>query len=273
MEKIAKPNKINYQKGREDNKGTVTVEPFYPGYGMTLGNSLRRVLLSSLPGSAVTGVKIKGVNHEFSTLPHVKEDVLEVILNIKQLRLKVLSEEDQKLELEVTGKKKVTAADIKKNSQVEIINPDLELANITDVGGSLIMEISVSQGRGYETIEQKQEKREEIGFIEVDAVFTPVLNVGIKVENVRVGKMTNWDRLILDITTDGTMDPKDAFDQSVDILVDQFQALKDDGQDKELPEKEDVKEEKEETEEETEKKTKKTEKKTSSKKKNESSKK
>src|SRR6056297_1376672 len=132
MEKIAKPNKINYQKSDQANQGVVTVEPFYPGYGMTLGNSLRRVLLSSLPGAAVTGVKIKGANHEFTTLPHVKEDVLDIILNLKQLRLKITGDEEQKLELEVTGKKKVTAADISKNGQVEIVNPDLELANITD---------------------------------------------------------------------------------------------------------------------------------------------
>lgn len=228
MEKIAKPNKIDYQKSDQANQGIVTVEPFYPGYGMTLGNSLRRVLLSSLPGAAVTGVKIKGANHEFTTLPHVKEDVLDVILNLKQLRLKVIGDEEQKLELEVTGKKKVTAADISKNAQVEIINPDLELANITDVGGSLSMEITVAPGRGYQTVEQNEEKKEEIGYIEVDAVFSPVLAVGISVENVRVGKMTNWDKLILNITTDGTVDPKDAFDQAVDILVDQFQSLQED---------------------------------------------
>lgn len=257
MEKIAKPNKINYQKSEEPNRGTVTVEPFYPGYGMTLGNSLRRVLLSSLPGAAVTGVKIKGANHEFTTLPHVKEDVLDIILNLKKLRLKVTGEEEQKLELEASGKKKVTAADISKNSQVDIINSDLELANITDVGGNLSMEITVAPGRGYQTVEQNEEKREEIGFIEVDAVFSPVLSVGINVENVRVGKMTNWDKLILDIVTDGTVDPKEAFDQAVNVLVDQFQALQEDsGEEKETKgkkssgkkeEEEDKKEEKKET--------------------------
>lgn len=261
MEKIAKPDKINYQKGEQPNQGIVTVEPFYPGYGMTLGNSLRRVLLSSLPGAAVTGVKIKGADHEFTTLPHVKEDVLDIILNLKQLRLKVDGDEEQKLTLEVTGKKKVTAADISKNSQVEIINPDLELATITDVGGSLSMEITVASGRGYKTVEQNEVKREEIGFIEVDAVFSPILAVGISVENVRVGKMTNWDKLVLNITTDGTVDPKDSFDQAVNVLVDQFQALQEDGGEKATKtksssskkEKEEVAEE--EKEEKKEKKT------------------
>ncbi len=251
MEKIAKANKINYQKSKEDNRGVVTVEPFYPGYGMTLGNSLRRVLLSSLPGSAVVGVKVKGASHEFSTLPHVKEDVLEIILNLKQLRLKILGEEEQKLELEVTGKKKVTASDIKKNSQVEIFNPDLELANISDAGGSLNMEITVANGRGYQPVEQKEKKNEDIGFIEVDAVYSPVLKVGIDVENIRIGKMTNWDKLILDITTDGTLDPKEAFDQSVDVLVDQFQALQSGDSNEE--EGEDVGEETSEEEEKVEK--------------------
>lgn len=225
MEKIAKPNKINYQAGEQPNQGTITIEPFYPGYGMTLGNSLRRVLLSSLSGAAITGVKIKGANHEFTTLPHVKEDVLDIILNLKQLRIKILGDEEQTLELDVAGKKKITANDFNKNSQVEIMNPDLEIANITDVGGNLNLEVTVSQGRGYRSIEQSEIKNSEISFIEVDAVFSPVLAVGLNVENVRVGKMTNWNKLVLDITTDGTIDPKTAFDQAVEILIDQFQAL------------------------------------------------
>src|SRR6056297_955654 len=184
MENIAKPNKINYEAGKEPNQGTVTVEPFYPGYGMTLGNSLRRVLLSSLPGAAVTGVKIKGASHEFTSLPHIKEDVLEIILNLKKLSLKIVGEEEEdiKLELDVTGKKEVKAADIKKNSKVEVINPDLTLANITDVGGNLKMEIMVNAGRGYKSVEQKKSDKQDIGFIEMDAVFSPVVSVGIDVE-------------------------------------------------------------------------------------------
>ena len=264
MEKIAKPNKINYHQGEQPNQGTVTVEPFYPGYGMTLGNSLRRVLLSSLSGAAVTGVNIKGVNHEFTSLSHIKEDVLDIILNLKQLRLKITGDEEQKLELDVTGKKQVTAADFNKNSQVEIINPDLVLANITDTAGSLNMEVTVSPGRGYQAVEQSEKKKEDIGDIEVDAVFSPVLSVGISVENVRVGKMTNWDKLILDITTDGTVDPKEAFDQGVEILVDQFQSLQGGGEDSEDKQEEAQEEAQEEKEE--EKDTKDTKKKSTAKK-------
>lgn len=253
MEKIAKPNKINYHQGEQPNQGTVTVESFYPGYGMTLGNSLRRVLLSSLPGAAVTGVNIKGANHEFTSLSHIKEDILDIILNLKQLRLKITGDEEQKLELDVTGKKQVTAADFNKNGQVEIINQNLVLANITDVAGNLNMEVTVSPGRGYQAVEQSDNQKNDIGDMEVDAVFSPILSVGINVENVRVGKMTNWDKLILDITTDGTIDSKSAFDQAVEILVDQFQSLQGGGEEG----KEEQKENNQEKEEETKKSTKK----------------
>lgn len=252
MENIAKPTKINYEEGDMPNKSIITIEPFYPGYGMTLGNSLRRVLLSSLPGAAVTGVKVKGASHEFSTLPHIKEDVLQIILNLKKLRLKLDGEEDIKLELDITGKKEVKAKDIKKNAQVEIINSDLVLANITDMAGSLNMEITVSSGRGYKSVEQKKGEKEDISFIEMDAVFSPVLSVGIDVENVRVGNMTNWDKLILDIKTDGTIEPKKAFNETVKVLVNQFNSLLD----LEKGSKKDKKEEKEEKKDEKEEKDK-----------------
>jgi len=225
MDKIALPKKVEFIKGKEPNQKQVVIEPLFPGYGITLGNSLRRVLLSSLPGSAVVGVKIKGADHEFMSLPHIKEDVLEMILNLKQLRLKVFSEETVKLELAVRGEKEVKAGDITKNSQVEIINPDMVIAHITDMAGSLEMEISASQGTGYETIESRESKKHEIGYIEMDSIFSPVIAVGIKVENMRVGKMTNWDKLILHITTDGTLTPEDGFNQTVNILISQFNAL------------------------------------------------
>ncbi len=255
MESIAKPNKINHQAGDKPNQGIVTIEPFYPGYGMTLGNSLRRVLLSSLPGAAVTGVKIKGAGHEFATIPHVKEDVLEIILNLKKLRLKVTGDEDQTLELDVTGKKEVKAKDIKKNSSVEIVNSDLTLANITDVGGNLNMEITVSPGRGYKSVEQKKSDKQDIGFIEMDAVFSPVISAGITIENVRVGKMTNWDKLILDITTDGSINPKEAFEESVKILVEQFNSLIDLNTEKKSSKSKETDSKKEEKKETKEKKT------------------
>lgn len=226
MKKIANPKKISYQASSDPNQGVVTIEPLFPGYGMTLGNSLRRVLLSSLPGAAVTSVKIKGASHEFMTLPHIQEDVLEVLLNFKELRMKIFSdeEEDIRLELKVSGKKTVTAADIKKDSRLEIKNPKLVLAKITDPKGSLEVEIIVNSGRGYKIAEGNNETK-EVGFLEIDSIFSPVSLVSLKVENTRVGKMTNWDKLSLDIKTDGTLSPEDAYKAAVDILVDQYQAL------------------------------------------------
>ncbi len=225
MKNIALPKKIDFKEGKKINEGTVIIEPCHPGYGMTLGNSLRRVLLSSLPGAAVVGVKIAGVEHEFTTLPHIKEDILEIILNLKQLRLKVFSNKEIKLELDVAGKKEVKAGDIVKNSEVEIINSDLTLANITDMAGSLKMEIYVNFGIGYCPVENIEEGKDMVGYIEMDAIYSPILSTGIKVENVRVGKMTNWDRLILNIVTDGTINYREAFEQSTRILIEQFSAL------------------------------------------------
>jgi DNA-directed RNA polymerase subunit alpha len=225
MQNIANPKKIDFKTVADTNEGIITIEPLFPGYGMTLGNSLRRVLLSSLPGAAVIGVKIKGASHEFMALPHVKEDVLEMILNLKQLRLKVFTEEEIRLELKVKGKKVVTAGDIAKNSDVEVKNPDLVIANITDEAGSLEAEILVKGGRGYKMSEGNKKENKEIGFIEIDSIFSPVTVVSIQVDNARVGKMTNWDKLVLDVKTDGTISPEDAFNEAVKILVEQYKAL------------------------------------------------
>lgn len=225
MEKIALPQKIEFIKGQDANSRQIVIEPCFPGYGATIGNALRRVLLSSLPGAAVIGVKIKGADHEFMTLPHVKEDVLELILNLKKLRLKVFADETVKLELDARGEKEVKASDIKKNSLVEIANPELILGHVTDMAGSLGMEIFVSQGLGYITVESRESAKNEIGYIEMDSIFSPVMAVGVNIENVRIGKMTNWDKLILDVTTDGTITPEDAFNKSVEILINQFNAL------------------------------------------------
>lgn len=225
MEKIALPQKIEFVKGFGANNKQIIVETCYPGYGATIGNALRRVLLSSLPGSAVVGVKIKGADHEFMSLPHIKEDVLELILNVKKMRLKVFSEEMVKLELDARGEKEVKAGDIKKNSLVEIANPELVLGHITDIAGILNMEIYVSQGAGYVTVENREATKNEIGYIEMDSIFSPILSVGIKIENVRIGKMTNWDKLVMDLTTDGTITPEDAFYKAVNILISQFGAL------------------------------------------------
>lgn len=225
MEKIALPQKIKFEKGEKPNQEIVTIEPCYPGYGTTLGNSLRRVLLSSLPGAAVVGVKIKGADHEFMTLPHVKEDMLEVIMNLKLLRFKMHTEGIVKLELDAHGEKTVTAADIEKNSELEVINTDQVIANITDMAGNLKMDIYVSNGRGYETIESREKIKHEVGYIEIDSPYSPIMSVGINIENARVGKMTNWDKLILDILTDGTITAEKAFEDSVKILIEQFSAL------------------------------------------------
>ncbi len=261
MENIALPKKIDFKAGSNPNEGTIMIGPLFPGYGMTLGNSLRRVLLSSLPGAAVVGVKIKGASHEFMAIPDIKEDVLEIILNLKQLRLKIFDGEEIRLELKTKGKKTVTAADITKNSQVEIINPDLVIAHITDEAGSLEIEVIVKEGRGYQMTEGAKKENREIGYMEIDAIFSPVLLVSVKVENTRVGKMTNWDKILLDVKTDGTISPEQAFDETVKILVDQFGALAPKAEKKEKEEKEEDVEEVEE-----EKKEKKEEKKTTKKK-------
>lgn len=264
MEKIALPKKIEFKNNGNVNEELVIIEPLFPGYGNTVGNSLRRVLLSSLPGSAVIGVKIKGVKHEFMALPGVKEDIVDIILNLKQLRLKILNDSDEviKLELNAQGKKQVTAKDIKKNSQVEIINEDLVLATITDSTGNLSMEVSVSNGRGYTLAERNSKEVKEVDYIDIDSIFSPVVGVSYKVENVRVGKMTNWDKLVLDIKTDGTISVRDAFEESVKILIDQFNSLaglekgdngakdeKDNKESEDLQEKEEVKKEKKEAKE------------------------
>jgi len=244
MKNISLPQKVTYKDDNKNNQSFITIEPCYPGYGMTLGNSIRRVLLSNLPGAAVVGVKIKGVTHEFTTLPNVKEDILEIILNLKQLRLKIFDDVEEKTDedftekkeikliLDINEKKQIKAKDITKNSQVEIINPELEIAQITNIAGSLNIEIFVSKGVGYRPVEMIEEKRNEIGYIEMDAFFSPVLRTGIKVENMRVGKMTNWDRLVLDVKTDGTITAKEAFENSVNVLIKQFGALISDGEDK-----------------------------------------
>lgn len=260
MQNIALPNKISYKEGDQENRGQVIIEPFFPGYGITIGNSLRRVLLSSLEGAAVVGVKIEGVDHEFMSLPHVKEDVLEILMNLKELRIKIFSDEPVKLILNAAGKKIVKASDIKADSNVEITNKDLNIATLTDMAGNLNMEIFVKKGIGYETIEAREDKTNEIGYIEVDSIFSPVLNIGLNIENVRVGKMTNWDKLVIDILTDGTILPFDAFKKANQILIEQFTSLsaeskkKDSGEEEAVEEEAESKEAPQEEERETESK-------------------
>ena len=226
MENILLPSRIHYDDGERPNEGVLTVEPCFHGYGTTLGNALRRVLLSSLPGAAVTAVKIKGVNHEFQAVKEVKEDALEVILNVKSLRLKCFSDEPVKLTLSVSGSKTVTAGDIAPNADVEIINKDVVIATVTEDSASFEMELTVRRGRGYTTSEDRVgDAPRDIGTIAIDALFSPVRNVGYRVENTRVGEITNYDKLIMNIETDGTISPKEAVEESAKILIDYFSIL------------------------------------------------
>ncbi len=226
MESLLLPSKIRFAKGERPHEGILTVEPCTQGYGTTIGNAMRRVLLSSLPGAAVTAVKIKGVDHEFSTINGVKEDVLEIILNLKALRLKCHSAEPVKVSLTVKGEKAVTAADFEKNADVEIINKDLLIATLTDKSSSFEMEITVAQGRGFRTTEERLKEKLELGTIAIDALYSPVINVSYKVEATRLGEKTDYDKLILSVETDGTMDPLDACRDSVAILLDHLNLLK-----------------------------------------------
>lgn len=226
MEEFLLPSKIEVIPDKDNvNRATLVVEPCYFGYGMTIGNALRRVLLSSLPGAAVVAVKIEGAPHEFSTLNGVKEDVLEMILNLKSLRMRMWTDEPVRLKLSVKGIRQVTAADIETVSDVEIINQDLHIATLTAKDAKLEMEIFVGRGRGYVPVEERAEERGEIGLIAVDAMYSPVKEVGYRRENTRVGKITNYDRLIMDVETDGTITPEDALDQSIRILLDHFTLL------------------------------------------------
>ncbi len=222
MEDLLYPSKIEITPGAQPNEAVLTVEPFAQGYGTTVANALRRALLSSLPGAAITAVRMKGVQHEFSGMPHVKEDVLEVILNLKQLRVKSFSDEPVKLTLSVSGEKKITAGDFEKNSQVEIVNDDLHIATLTDKKGSLEMEVTIEKGRGYRPTEERGKEKMELGTIAVDAMFSPVKNVGFSVENTRVGDITNYDKLIMTIETDGTITPKEALVEANKVLLRHF---------------------------------------------------
>lgn len=208
-----------------ENSGTFVVEPLHPGYGMTLGNSLRRVLLSSLEGSAITSVKVEGVAHEFSTIPNVKEDMVEIIMNLKKIRVKSLSDDVEYLTLSAVGPKKITAADIKKNSNVEIANPDQEIATLDNKNARLEMELRIENGRGYVTVEKREREKLGVGVIALDALYSPIVKVRYNVESTRVGQMTNLDRLVMEVESDGTITPDDAIARAADILVDHFLVL------------------------------------------------
>jgi len=209
----------------EDNRAIFEVEGLYPGYGVTLGNAMRRALLSSLPGAAVVGVKITGVHHEFSTIPGVMEDVIEIILNLRQIRFKLHADGPVKLTLKTKGEKAVKAGDFKGGSEVEIINVDAPVLTITDKKTEIEMEIEVDKGLGFVPVESRKKEKLEIGVIAVDSLFSPIRRVNFEVENMRVGDRTDFNRLRMDIETDGSIAPEEAFKKASEILVEQFKAL------------------------------------------------
>jgi len=216
---LPKPPKI-IKKG--ENRAMFEIENCYPGYGITLGNAFRRALLSSLPGAAVTSVKIKGVDHEFSTMPHVLEDVIQIILNLKQVRFKLYSDGPVILSLQAKGEKKVKASDIKASSDVEVINKDTHIATLTDKKAEIEIEIEVNRGLGYMPVEQRKKEKLTIGSIAVDAIFSPIKRVNYEIENMRVGDRTDFNRLQVDIETDGSISPEEAFEKAARILVNHF---------------------------------------------------
>lgn len=221
MENLLLPSKVEFRDGATPNTGEMVVMPCFHGYGTTLGNVLRRVLLSSLPGAAVEYFKVKGIQHEFSAIEGVEEDVVEMILNLKQLVVKMHTEEPVVLNLVKKGPGPVTAADIEKNSNIEIINKDMVIANMTS-NRVLEMEIGVGRGRGFKTVEQKDHKNYDLGTIVVDSIYTPVKDVGYSVEFTRVGDVTNYEKLTLNIETDGAITPREAVWQATKILMDHF---------------------------------------------------
>ncbi|HQD76675.1 MAG TPA: DNA-directed RNA polymerase subunit alpha [Bacillota bacterium] len=219
MLEIEKPRIEIVEMSDDNTYGKFVVEPLERGYGITLGNSLRRILLSSLPGAAVTSVKIDGVLHEFSTIPGVVEDVTDIILNLKSLRLKLHGDEEKILRVEASGEGTVYARDIICDADVEILNPDLVIATLED-SARLFMEITVAKGRGYVSAERNKKGDHIIGVIPVDSVFTPVSKVNYTVENTRVGQITDYDKLTLEVWTDGSIRPDEATSLSAKILND-----------------------------------------------------
>lgn len=209
----------------EENLGVYEIENLYPGYGYTLGNSLRRIILSSLPGAAVTSVKIDGVSHEFDTMKGVSEDVITILLNIKKLRFRLVGDEPQTATIKVKGAKKVTSADITVPGQVEVVDTSIEICEITDKSTELSMELVVEKGIGYAPKEVLHKDKVDIGMIALDASFTTIRRVNYEVENMRVGNRTDFNRLRITIETDGIMTPKEALENSIEIMITQLKAI------------------------------------------------
>ncbi|MDR3519315.1 MAG: DNA-directed RNA polymerase subunit alpha [Candidatus Pacebacteria bacterium] len=208
----------------EGNKGVFEIDGLSPGYGHTLGNSLRRIILSSLPGASVTSIKIDGISHEFQTMDGIKEDVIVMILNLKKTRFKMLSDEPQTVMLSVKGPKEILASDIKTGGQVEILNPELHIAEVTGKV-NLNIEMKIEKGLGFIPKEIFQKDKVDVGTIAVDAIFTPIRRVSYEVENMRVGDKTNHNRLRISIETDGTLTAREALSRSIEIMINQLKAI------------------------------------------------
>jgi len=249
MENLLLPSKVEFLPGETPNKGSLVVTPCYFGYGTTLGNTLRRVLLSSLPGAAVEAFKVKGVQHEFTGADGVKEDMVEVILNLKQLSVKVFTDEPVVLNISKKGPGVVTAGDIEKNSNAEIFDKDMVICHLTSAK-NFEMELIVGRGRGFKPVEEKDKKHYDLGTIVIDSIFTPIRDVGYSVEYTRVGDITNYEKLTLNIETNGTITPEEAIRQSTQILMDHFSLILSNSNESEVfapaPAVKEVKEEKEE---------------------------
>jgi DNA-directed RNA polymerase subunit alpha len=207
-----------------DTKGVYEIDGLYPGYGHTLGNSLRRIILSSLTGAAITSIKIEGVDHEFSVMDGLKEDIVTILLRLKQVRFKLNTDEPQVVKLEVKGPKQITASDIKVTGQVEVLNSDLYIAEVTGKN-TLSIEMTVEKGLGFMPKDMHQKSKNEVGVISLDAIFTPIRRVSYEVENMRVGDKTNHNRLRIAIETDGTLTPREALERSITIMVEQLQSI------------------------------------------------
>jgi DNA-directed RNA polymerase subunit alpha len=233
---------------KKDNEAVFEISPLCSGYGMTLGNSFRRVLLSSLEGAAITEVKIEGANNEFSTLPNILEDVIIILINLKKIRFTSWAECPQSITLDIKGEKQVLAKDFKVSAELKIANPELYIATLTDKKAELKIEAKVEKGIGYLTVEEREEKKPEIGVIFLDAIFNPVKKVSFEIKNVIVGKKTDFEKLDLKIETDGTILPEEAFLRATDILLRHFSLFSEFEQEKKIEEKKEKKQKKEKKE-------------------------
>lgn len=225
MKNISFPKPIKLIDKKE-NSAVIEINDCYPGYGVTLANALRRVMLSSLPGAAITAVKIKNAPHEFSTIEGVKEDIVEIILNLKQLRFKLYGDEPVKAKLLAKGEKEATAGNIETKGRAEIINKDAHIATLTRKNAELDMELTIEKGLGYAPVEQRDRNKKEIGVIAIDAIFSPIRKVGYEIENVRVGQRTDYNKIIFEIETDGSIESEEALRQAAQMLIEQFAAVK-----------------------------------------------